>query len=82
MDDKPRDSTTPEEDEILQELRGGLRVWLQDAAGRSVPHDLCLMALMLFTTSGVASAKVPKERFLAAMGRYYDIYETNLRTRS
>ena len=82
MDDKPEMRTTPEEDMILQELRGGLRVWLEGAANRQVPHKLCLTALMLFTTSGTAAAGISKDRMLAAMSRFYDIYETNIRNMS
>ena len=81
-DDTKFDTTTPEQDKILDDLREGLRQWLLRAGERDVEHDLCLTALMLFTASGVASSNIDKDAFLQVMGHYYDAYRKGIEERA
>ncbi len=76
---KNYETTTPEQDEILADLRAGLRDWLLDAGRRGVDHSLALTALMLFTSSGAAGVtSVTREAFLDLMGKYFDSYRQRI----
>ena len=67
--------TTPEEDATIDKLRVGLREWMILASQEGVSHELCVTALMLFSSSGAVALGMPKDDFLKMMGAYYAIYE-------
>jgi hypothetical protein len=76
---KTYETTSPEQDKILAELREGLRDWLIDAGRKGIDHSLALTALMLFTSSGAAGvASITREEFLDLLGRYFDHYRANI----
>jgi len=77
--DKPFETTTPEQDKILDGLRAGLRAWLLDAGRQGIDHSLAMTALMLFTASGAASSmSITREEFLGVMALYFDTYRKNI----
>jgi hypothetical protein len=76
---KTYETTTPEQDKILAELRAGLRDWLLGADRKGIDHSLALTALMLFTSSGAAGvANITREEFLDLLGKYFDLYRANI----
>ncbi len=67
--------STPEQDEMIRQLRDRLSAWLARAVLDGYDHSLALTALMMFTASGAVSAKrVEREEFLEVMGMYFDLY--------